>query len=98
MFDGSVPLAVKFLVGSLLAASASAVSTNDDDALKPNYVSSMLSPVEGSSVKPRLCAARAKFPLRVVVLNSFYFSDAYYSAIKQACEAWSEATKNVPGG
>jgi predicted Zn-dependent protease len=72
------------------------MATSDD--FTPNYAGKLLPPVEGTHLTPSICAARSIFPLRVVVLDNFYYSDPYFSAIKEACEAWAKATENVRGG
>ena len=64
-----------------------------------NYADRMLTPFDGSHVKPKLVASRKNFPLKVVVLNqSPYFTPLRFQLVKDACLAWSEATKSVPGG
>lgn len=80
-----------------LALFVSPLAARADD-FQPNYANRMLSPVEGSSIAPSICAARLRFPLRVVVVNNFYYNDPYFIAIKDACEAWSKATSKLPGG
>jgi len=66
-----------------------------DDGFKPNYADRLTTPVEGSHIAPRLWPSRPRFPLRVVVLNSFYFNNPYFSAIKEGCNAWVGAMKGA---
>lgn len=80
-----------------LATAVGAVSAQDKQCV-PNYADRMLSPVDGSIIVPSLHASRKRFPMRVVVMNSFYFNDPYYAAVKDACTAWATATKSLAGG
>jgi len=77
---------------------AAFASESKDDLFKPNYADVMLTPYGGTNVAPRLVASRSRFPLRVIVINDGAFSARYFDAVKQACSAWTEATKNVSQG
>lgn len=76
-----------------------AVVTADGDGLEPNFANRMLTPYLGSHFAPRLVPTRHHFPLKVVMINDgLYFSEHSYEIVKEACQAWTEATKNVPQG
>jgi len=83
--------ALALQVGPLMAKS--------DERFEPNYADRMLTPVIGSHIAPKLVAMRHSFPLHVVVLDDgSYSTDEYFGAIKEACEAWTKATKDIAAG
>jgi hypothetical protein len=98
MEHGSRSLAVTLVCLTAMTLAGGAAPTKSDDEFEPNYASRMLTPIEGSKVPPSLVGSRQRFPMRVVVMNGFYFNERYYAAVKQACAAWVDATKSVKGG
>lgn len=88
---------------AVLIAIASVAPTatfgSDLQSLKPNYVTTMTSPIEGSMVPVTLRRAFASFPARVVVVdNAPAFSQRAFEAVMRAGWRWRDATRNVPGG
>lgn len=89
---------MKFACAGMLAIQILPLSAGTRDDLQPNYANRMISPVDGVDITPKLKAARSRFPMKVVILNNFYLNDHYYAAVKEACFAWVQATKNLPSG
>jgi len=83
----------------VLALQVGPLMAKSDERFEPNYADRMLTPVTGSHVAPKLVAMRHSFPLHVVVLDDgSYSTDEHFEAIKEACEAWTKATKDVAAG
>jgi predicted Zn-dependent protease len=85
------------LLGLLLTIAGTLVAA--DDTFEPNYANHMLTPYQGSGIAPKLVAFRHHFPLKVVVLeDGVFFNERYFERVKEACLAWTNATKNVRQG
>lgn len=92
------PIAARLACAGVLALQILPLSAGTHDDLQPNYATRMTSPVDGVDIAPKLRASRSRFPMKVVILNNFYLNDHYYAAVKEACFAWVQATKNLPAG